>query len=96
MVVRAVYIELTDSMSTPDFILALRRLVALAQRGLPSMLYSDNARTFQGAEAQLLAYFGHLCPDWRKIAPRSPWWGGFWERRVGSVKVALRKSLDTH
>jgi len=92
-VVRAVHLELTDSLSTPQFLLALRRFAA--RRGLPSVLYSDNARTFQGAETLLSSYFGHLRPDWKFIAPRSPWWGGFWERLVGSVKVALKKSLGT-
>lgn len=30
------------------------------------------------------------------IAPRSPWWGGFYERLVRSVKSALRKSLGSN
>jgi hypothetical protein len=32
---------------------------------------------------------------WKYIAPRSPWWGGWWERLVRSVKGALRKSLGS-
>jgi hypothetical protein len=92
-VVRAIHLELTDSLTTADFLLALRRFAA--RRGLPSVLYSDNAQTFVGAEAELTAFFGHLSPEWKKIAPRSPWWGGFWERLVGSVKASLRKSIGS-
>ena len=27
---------------------------------------------------------------WRFIAPSAPWWGGWWERLIGSVKSGLR------
>lgn len=90
-VVRAVHLELTDSLSTGDFILAFKRFAA--RRGLPSVIYSDNAKTFKGAEVRLQSLFGPSCPEWKYIAPRSPWWGGWWERLVRSVKEALRKSL---
>ena len=30
---------------------------------------------------------------WKFIIEASPWWGGFWERLVGSVKRSLRKVL---
>ena len=43
-VVRAVHIELVESLSTPETVLALRRLAA--RRGLPQTLYSDNAKGF--------------------------------------------------
>ena len=90
-VVRAVHLELTESLSTSDFVLAFERFVA--RRGLPSIVYSDNAKTFKGAEVRLQALFGPSCPSWKYIVPRSPWWGGWWERLVRSVKGALRKSL---
>ena len=90
-VTRAVHLELTDSMSLDDFIMAFRRFAA--RRGVPSTVYSDNARTFVGADVQLRKYFGRLAPHWKFIVPLSPWWGGWWERLVRSVKVALRKTL---
>ena len=90
-VIRAVHLELTESLSTNDFVLAFKRFVA--RRGLPSIVYSDNAKTFKGAEVRLQALLGPSCPCWKFIAPRSPWWGGWWERLVRSVKTALRKSL---
>ena len=90
-VIRAVHLELTDSQSLSDFMLALRRFAA--RRGLPSIIYSDNAATFNGAKAQIQAYFGHLAPMWKNIVPLSPWWGGWWERLVRSVKTSLRHTV---
>jgi hypothetical protein len=90
-VVRAVHLEITESLSLVDFMLAFRRFVS--RRGLPKIVYSDNAKTFVGAQAKLLKHFGPLSPQWKFIMPRSPWWGGWWERLVRSVKGALRKSL---
>ena len=43
----------------------------------------------------LTRYFGHLAPKWKFIVPRSPWWGGWWERLVRTVKVGLRKSFGS-
>ena len=31
--------------------------------------------------------------DWKSILPLSPWWGGFYERLVRTVKSTLRKIL---
>ena len=90
-VVRAIHLELTESLSTRDFILAFKRFSA--RRGLPSVIYSDNAKTFKGSRGPLQNHYGSVCPNWRYIAPRSPWWGGWWERLVRSVKGALRRSL---
>ncbi|KAK4324412.1 hypothetical protein Pmani_004972 [Petrolisthes manimaculis] len=92
-VTRSVHLELTDSLSVPDCLLAIRRFSA--RRGLPSVLYSDNAKTFVSVANKLQQFFGLLSPEWKFIAPRSPWWGGWWERLVKSVKSALKKSLGT-
>ena len=92
-VIRSVHLELTDSLSLPDCMLAIRRFAA--RRGLPSTLYSDNAKTFIGASHLLQQHYGPLSPEWKFIVPRSPWWGGWWERLIRSVKSALRKTLGT-
>ena len=89
-VIRSVHLELTDSLNLSDLLLAMRRFVA---RGLPSVIYSDNAKTFRAAESHLKCIFSHLTPEWKFIAPKAPWWGGWWERLVWLVKSALRKSL---
>ena len=92
-VTRALHLELVDSMSLADTMLALRRFVA--RRGLPSIMYSDNAKSFVAAQGKMISEYGHLSPQWKFIAPRSPWWGGWWERLVKSVKSSLRKSLGS-
>ena len=73
--------------------MALRRFIS--RRGMPSIILSvsDNAKGFWAAKQRLLAMYGSEGPDWRFIAPRVPWWGGSWERLIGSVKSALKKSV---
>ena len=90
-VIRSVHLELTDSLAMPECILAIRRFAA--RRGLPSVFYSDNAKTFVGVSHLLQQHYGPLAPQWKFIVPRAPWWGGWWERLVRSVKSALRKTL---
>ena len=90
-VTRAVHFESVESLSTQDTVLALRRLAA--RRGVPSCVYSDNAEGFTAAPQLLQKQFGHLAPEWRFIASRSPWWGGWWERLVRSLKCGLRRTV---
>ncbi|GFU06922.1 integrase catalytic domain-containing protein [Trichonephila clavipes] len=102
-VTRAVHLELVLDMSTKCFLLALRRF--LARRGNCKVIYSDNARTFKAAEREL-AYFANILKDsefqsfvadkgihWKFIVERVPWWGGFYERLVKTIKNPLRKIL---
>ncbi|XP_043230696.1 uncharacterized protein LOC122385999 [Amphibalanus amphitrite] len=83
---RAVHLELVRSQSAADLTLALRRFMAL--RGTPSLIVSDNARTFR-------ALVSHVprSVKWRFIPEAAPWWGGFWERLVGVTKSALKITL---
>lgn len=90
-VVRAIHLELVDSLSVDECIKAIRRFSA--RRGSVKTFYSDNAKTFVGVSKVFSAKFGISCPDWKFIAPRSPWWGGWWERLVRTVKSSLRKSV---
>ena len=90
-VVRAVHIELVESLSTPETVLALRRLAA--RRGLPQTLYSDNAKGFIASPVELQKQFGPVAPKWKFIVPLSPWFGGWWERLIRSIKTALRKTV---
>ncbi|GFX10498.1 integrase catalytic domain-containing protein [Trichonephila clavipes] len=102
-VTRAVHLELVSDMSTRCFLLALRRF--LASRGNCKVIYSDNARTFKAAEREL-AYFANILKDsefqsfvadkgihWKFIVEHVPWWGGFYERLVKTIKDPLRKIL---
>ena len=90
-VVRAVHLELVDSLNAKDVALALRRM--FARRGLVSVIFSDNAPAFRAAEKTLKGQLGSVAPSWEKIAPRAPWWGGWWERLNRPIKSALKKTL---
>ena len=93
-VVRAVHLELVESLSTLETILDIRRLSA--QRGLPEVIYSYNAKGFTASPTALQRQFGHVTPELKLIAPHSPWWGGWRERLVQSVKSALKKTIGAH
>ena len=90
-VVRAVHLELVDSLSAEDFVLSFRRFSALKR--VPSVVYSDNGKNFVGGQKMLSSYLGPLAPSWKFNCPLAPWWGGWWERLVRSVKGALKKTL---
>lgn len=102
-VTRAIHLELTRDLTTKSFLLAFRRFVS--RRGLCSIVYSDNARTFKAADSELKAMWGVLSHtevknfyatkgiQWRYIVERGAWWGGFYERMVRTVKTILKKVL---
>lgn len=104
LVTRALHLELVSDMSTEEFLLALRRFVAL--RGTPDEIFSDNALQFKTASATLdlvwknviknedvQSYVSRSGIKWTFIVEMAPWMGGFYERLVGLVKRALRKTL---
>ena len=93
-VIRAIHLELVESVSASETMLALRRLAA--RRGLPRVLFSDNAKGFRAAPSLSQEQYGHLSPEWKFIAPRSPWWSGWWESLMKSVKSALKRTLGTN
>ncbi|XP_068245362.1 uncharacterized protein [Palaemon carinicauda] len=72
--VRSVHLELTDSLSLPDCLLAIRRFTS--RRTIPSTFYSDNAKTFASACHVLQQHYGPLALQWKFIVARGPWWGG--------------------
>ena len=83
-VTRAVHLELVRSLSTDDFLLAFRRFVA--RRGCPAKMRSDKATVFV-AGAKVLSI------PWVFNPPAAPWFGGFYERLVGTIKRPLKKVL---
>ena len=90
-VTRGIHLELVDSLDVDDCLLAIRRFSA--RRGMPSVFVSDNAKTFESARNRIYRVFGMHSPQWRFIPPSSPWWGGWWERLVRSVKLCFYKTL---
>ena len=100
---RAVHLELVPDLTTESFLMAFRRFAG--RRGVPTILYSDNARTFtkankelkaltkldtDGVQAELTSQMG--C-EWHFSKAKAPWENGIAERMVQSVKRSLRKAL---
>ena len=52
---RAVHLELVSSLDATTFLLCLRRFIG--RRGLPKLIVSDNAKTFQDSEKTLVSLF---------------------------------------
>ncbi|XP_045026478.1 uncharacterized protein LOC123470336 [Daphnia magna] len=98
-VTRAVHLELTKTMSARDFLLAFRRFSA--RRGSVSIMYSDNAQTFRCVSKHLKVIRSDPAihdllamrkTEWIFSASLAPWWGGFWESMVRTMKDLLRRS----
>ena len=104
---KAVHIELVESLTSADFIAALRRFTS--RRGLPSEIWSDNASTFVSADKNIRELYSHVRSkyhnnvvftflssigvEWKYIPPVSPHFGGLWERGVRTMKSHLRRHL---
>lgn len=102
-VTRAVHLELVSDLTTASFLLSFRRFIS--RRGICSKIYTDNALTFKRADkdltrmgqlynsTQVKDFMASLKVEWKFIIERAPWWGGFWERLVQSVKGSLKRTL---
>ena len=103
--VRAIHLELIKDMTAEQFLLALRRFIA--RRGKPSQIIFDNAPQFKLAKTaisdkawketisnhEVQSYTANQGIEWNFIVELAPWMGGFYERLVGTVKGALKKSI---
>ena len=97
---RAVHLEVVTNLTEETFLQAFRRFTA--RRSLPRLIISDNASTYASAAKELNELFQSrtlqsalTCrgTTWKFIPKRAPWYGGFWERLVGMVKMSLKKTL---
>ena len=86
---RAIHLELVPDMKVPAFLRGFSRFSA--RRGIPSFIVHDNFKTFRSVEVK--KYMLKRGVKQRFILPASPWWGGFYERLVRTVKTALKKVL---
>ena len=109
MATTAIHVELVSSLSAKAFLDAFARFTA--RRGLPSIVYSDNATNFVGAQRELAELSQLLStPDfqesvktatarhgvtWKFIPPRSPHFGGLWESAIKSFKRQLRRASSS-
>lgn len=96
-VYRAIQLDIIKSTSTQAFIQSLKRFIF--QHGRPNTIMSDNGTNFVGTSNLLKTIkteeLKKACDvekiSWEFIPPAAPWWGGFWERMVRSVKEPLRR-----
>ena len=86
---RAIHLELTPDMKSQAFIRGFKRFTS--RRGTPNEIINDNFKTFKSVEVKSFMLNSNIRQ--RYILPASPWWGGFYERLVRSVKTSLRKIL---
>ena len=99
VVTRAVPLELVPDLSTRSYLLAFRRFAT--RRGPILVMYSDNAQAFRcvsrhlnilQADPSVKDFLARRNLLWIFSASLAPWWGGFRERMVRSVKDLLRRS----
>ena len=86
---RAIHLELVPDMRAAAFLRGFKRF--MARRGIPDLTIHDNFKTFRSSEVK--QFFTQLQIQRKFILPASPWWGGFYERMVRTVKSALKKVL---
>ena len=100
---RAVHLEAVQSMTTSEFILAFIRFSN--RYGIPSSVYSDNAKSFVQAGniiEQLLTSsefeekFRAAAITHRTIPIYAAWYGAVWERLIKTVKHCLFKTLGRY
>jgi len=104
LTIRAVYVDVAVSLSTPDFLNAFRRFIGVYSK--PKTVHSDNGTNFVGAEKELVAAVERLNQDqelevfnkrraieWRFQPPSAPHFGGAHESMVKSTKKALYRAL---
>ncbi|GBM45351.1 hypothetical protein AVEN_172970-1 [Araneus ventricosus] len=104
-VVKAIHLEIVNSLSTEAFIGALKRFIS--RRGRPSDIFSDNGTNFVGANNELLKILKGLFKresaekfedflasegiKWHFNPPATPHFGGLWEAGVKSLKGHLKR-----
>ncbi|XP_055528062.1 uncharacterized protein LOC129720599 [Wyeomyia smithii] len=99
----------TLHLSTPGFLLALRRFIG--RRGRPAHIHSDNGKNFEGAKNDLNELFAMLRKSeenekiastcaaegitWHLTPPKAPHFGGLWEAAVKVAKKHLYRQLGS-
>ncbi|XP_018407519.1 PREDICTED: uncharacterized protein LOC108783448 [Cyphomyrmex costatus] len=107
MTTRAIHLDLVSDYTTAAFLAAYARFCS--RRGMPTDLYSDNAKNFRGADRELKAAIHAAKQDsnlrsklscdgvrWHFIPPSAPHFGGLWEAGVRSVKYHLKRVIGSH
>lgn len=99
---RAVYLEVTPSLETDDFIMVLRQFIS--RRGPPKEVWSDRGTNFVGANRELKEAIAHWNEEtierqlqqkgikWVFQPPAAPHMSGVWERLVQITKKHLKSA----
>ncbi|GBM26051.1 hypothetical protein AVEN_62016-1 [Araneus ventricosus] len=104
-VTKAVHFELVTDLTSEAFIACLKSF--FSRRGKSSIVYSDNATNFVGAQSELKclsdmlkkpdenvsAYLASVEIKWKFSPPRSPNFGGLYEAGVKSFKYHFRRVM---
>ena len=103
---KAIHLEAVSSLTKEACIASLKRFVA--RRGVPEIIFSDNAKNFIGARNDLLklkviltdkkndslAHYATMHGmNWMIIPPRAHNFGGLWEAGIKSAKHHLRRVM---
>ena len=88
---RAVHLDLVPSLHVQPFIRCLRCFVSCSYVAV--LFISDNGKTFKASDLKQFLLKNGV--QWKFNLPKSPWWGGFFERLVQSTKRCLKKVLGS-
>ena len=86
---RGVVLDLVHDGQAKTFINSCIRFIS--RRGCPQEILSDNGSVFTADETQTFAANRNI--TWKFNIAEAPWFGGFWERLVSSVKRCLKKTI---
>ncbi|XP_023230433.1 uncharacterized protein LOC111630550 [Centruroides sculpturatus] len=102
-VTRAIHLETVSDLTSDSFIATLKRF--FSRHGKSAKLFTDNAKTFIGAQAELKQLYNMVNKPNEKLAnylsseniqwnfnpPRAPNFSGLWEAGVKSFKYHLKR-----
>jgi len=110
MATKAVHLEYSGGLSTPDFISAFQRFCAI--RNSPSDIFCDRGTNFRGAstamddlqalldspdhQQKVALFFSGEKINYHFNPPRGPHHGGLWEAAVKSMKLHLFRVTQGH
>ena len=86
---RAIILDAVNNASSKTFLQSLTKFIS--RRGCPSLIISDNGSVFKSDETQ--TFIANKFIKWKFNLESAPWWGGMWERLVGSVKRCIKKMV---
>ena len=86
---RGIVLDLLKYCSSSQFISSIVHFIS--RRGCPRFILSDNGTIFRSDMVQQYAADHNI--KWLFNIQDAPWFGGFWERLIKSVKNCLKKTL---